>query len=184
MPAEYTTSLAVRAYFAYGDPIFHVMDKKRCDALVNRVYHSSTSATANDICELFAIAAAGCHVNQIEPPGSSMSNFIQHCSVRLFQEQANNDTQLMRCYLGLSLCWDPARSPVARDLLGMSLNTYSGLIYESVNSVRATPSTPVIPRITPYTAPPTGGLDELGESFSNIELLLLVCKPHHTDDLS
>lgn len=129
MPTESATSLAVRAYFAHGDPIFHVMNKKRCDALINQVYHSSTKPTASDVCELFAIAAAGCHFNNIQAPGSSMSNFIQHCSVRLFEEPAKNDSQTMRCYLGLSLCWDPTRSTVARSLIGMFLKTYDALIY-------------------------------------------------------
>jgi hypothetical protein len=61
MPTKHTTSLAVQAYFAQGDPIFLVMNKKRCDDLIRRVYHGSTTPSTTDICEVFAIAAAGCH---------------------------------------------------------------------------------------------------------------------------
>jgi hypothetical protein len=127
MPTENATSLAVRAYFAHGDPIFHVMSKRRCDALFDQVYHSSTTPAENDVCELFAIAAAGCHFNNTHAPGSTMSNFIQHCSARLFQEPAKNDSQTIRCYLGLSLCWDPTRSTIARGLIGMSIKQHDAL---------------------------------------------------------
>jgi hypothetical protein len=123
MPTEHTTSLAVQAYFAQGDPIFHVMNKKRCDDLISRVYHSSTTPSPNDICELFAIAAAGCHFQKTQAQDSSMSNFIQHCSVRLFEEPAKNALQKIRCYLGLSLCWDPTRSTISRSLICKLLTT-------------------------------------------------------------
>jgi hypothetical protein len=117
MPTEQITSVAVQSFFAYGDPIFHVMTKEHAQDLISQVYHSSVTPKDNDICELFAIAAAGCCYNNVLVPTLIMSNFIQHCSTRLFQAPGDNKSQRIRCYLGLSLCWDPAKSTVARNLI-------------------------------------------------------------------
>jgi hypothetical protein len=120
MPTEFITSFAVNAYLTHGDPVFHVIPPEYCQDLVNRVYHGSTTPANADICELFAIAAAGCHYsNNIPERESIMSNYIQHSSARLFSGTCDRNLQKMRSYLGLSLCWDPVRSTTARNLICM-----------------------------------------------------------------
>jgi hypothetical protein len=118
MPTENTTSLAVNAYLTHGDPIFHVIPKEDCLYLIDQVYHRSNTPSNSDICELFAIAAAGCHFNNIPNRDVIMSNFIEHSSARLLNGSKHQNLQRIRSYLSLSMCWDPARSPTARVLIG------------------------------------------------------------------
>jgi hypothetical protein len=118
MPTESTTSLAVNAYLTHGDPIFHIIPKEDCLYLIDQIYHRSNTPDKSDICELFAIAAAGCHFNNIPNRDVIMSNLIEHSSARLLNESKQQGLQKIRSYLSLSMCWDPARSPTARGLTG------------------------------------------------------------------
>jgi hypothetical protein len=105
MPMESITSFAVNAYLTHGDPVFHVIPAVYCQYLVNQVYHRSTTPANADMCELFAIAAAGGHYsNNIKDRVSIMSNYIQQSSARLFDRPGDRNLQKMRSYLGLSLC--------------------------------------------------------------------------------
>jgi hypothetical protein len=117
IPTEGTTSLAVNAFLVHRDPVFHVIAREYYKGLIEKVYHNITRPAESDLCELFAVAAAGCHYSNISTSESSISNFIQHCSVRLFNTTRSQNLQSMRIYLGLSLCWDPARSSTARILI-------------------------------------------------------------------
>jgi hypothetical protein len=102
------------------EPLFHVTTWEHCEKLIDRVYRRDNPPQEADICEICAIAAAGCQINsaQSEATNANKSEYLFHTFSRIPNVLGTHTLQNMRAFIGLSLCMNLERSTTARSLIG------------------------------------------------------------------
>jgi hypothetical protein len=117
LPNETTTSLVIKSFFEFVNPVFYITTPERCADLMNNIYHNDNEPTIADICELYAIAAAGCqYEDTVTETVSSSFEFIS--SQTLLGKSGPRDLQGMKCCLGLSQYWEIRDISKAKCLIG------------------------------------------------------------------
>ncbi|KAL4911183.1 hypothetical protein BDW74DRAFT_142520 [Aspergillus multicolor] len=125
LPEKRITQQALDAFFQCAATLFYVMTAEKATQLLERVYHDD-NASAQDLCELCALAAIGSSYKVDEIPGEARAVYFYLASTGLNEAIEADAIQGMRIFICLCMSSIMDKSSSARLLIVSALNLARG----------------------------------------------------------